>query len=134
MVEWSVVYRENNSFYIEAHDNYSKYHFSSHALERVLERSYNLKRIEDLGKPVKRIAKCLSHYVVDDWVLKHPFGTRLIIHDCDIKMMYIVVCNETDYSILSIFNECYIKYDNTCNTPEYWVSLLKIEQRRREIC
>lgn len=123
MIDWTVKYRENNSFWIEAHDDYSKFLFTSHALDRIFDRTTNMKDVSDLEKPVRRIVKCLSHYRVDKWIMQHEFGTKLIIHDNDIRMAYIIVCKCNRYDIISTFNEFWKKYDNTHDTPELWVSL-----------
>lgn len=123
MLDWTVKYRENNSYWIEAHDDYSFYLFTSHALDRLFDRTTNMKHAADLEKPVRRITKCLNNWRVDNWIMQHPFGTRLLIHDRDIHMAYIVVCNKNRYSIISTYNEFWCPYDNTQGTPELWVSL-----------
>lgn len=125
MLTWEVLYRENNSYWVEAQDNYSLYVFSSHALDRLFDRTTNVKDTVDLEKPVRRIVKCLNNWRVDRWIMGHEFGAKLIIHDVDIKMVYIVVCKCNRYDIVSTYNEFWSKYDNTHNTPELWVSLSK---------
>ena len=125
MLTWEPKYRDNKSFWIEAFDNTSWYIFTTHALDRIFDRTTNIKKIPDLEKPVKRIVKCLNNDKVDRWIMHHDFGTKLIIHDTDISMVYIVTCKCNKYEIISTFNEFWTKYDNTHNTPELWVSLSK---------
>lgn len=123
MIDWTVIYRDNNSYWVEAHDDNATYKFTSHALDRIFDRTTNTKVASDLEKPIRRIVKCLNHYRVDNWVMKHSFGTRLIIHDNDIHMVYILACKGNRYDIISTYNEFWKPYDNTQRTPELWISL-----------
>ena len=125
MLTWSKVYNDDLSFYVEASDDNSTYFFSYHSIDRMFERNKNISSIADLERPIRRIIKCINYWRTDNWIMKYAFGTRLIIHDVDIKMMYIIKCNVTHYDIISIFNEYKQEYDNTQNTPELYISLKK---------
>lgn len=125
MLSWELKFRENNSFWVEACDDNARYIFTTHALDRLFDRTTNLKDTNDLEKPIRRIVKCVNNWRVDNWILQHEFGTKLIIHDNDIHMVYIIVCKCNRYDIVSTYNEFWKRYDNTHNTPELWVSLSK---------
>lgn len=125
MLSWEIKYRENSSFWVEAFDDNARYLFTTHALDRLFDRTTNLKDINDLEKPIRRIVKCVNNWRVDNWILQHEFGTKLILHDNDIRMVYIIVCKCNRYDIVSTYNEFWKRYDNTHGTPELWVSLSK---------
>lgn len=108
---------------VEAHTRYMTYFFSPHSLERTMQRSTNLKSLADLEKPVRRIIRCLTNDQVERWIIKQGLGTKVIIHDADIHMMYIVARKVNQYEVVTTFNEFFGAYDNTRNTPEIWVSL-----------
>lgn len=124
MLDWSLKFRENNSYWIEAHDDISFYMFSSHALDRLFDRTTNMKSTGDLEKPIRRIVKCLNNHRVDDWIMDHSFGTKLVIHDRDINMVYVVICKTNRYDVVSTFNEFWTPFINYQRTPELWVSLM----------
>ena len=132
MLNWEVQFHyKDNCYHVMADNETSNYYFSSHAIDRLLERNNNINSIVDIGKPVKRVVKCLNNWKVDAWVMEHAFGTKLIIHDVDISMMYIVVCKCNRYEIVSAYNEYKRKYKNTHSTPELWVSINKQQGGRR---
>lgn len=125
MLTWETLYREDLSPYIKAKDEWAEYKFTTHSIERMFDRSSNLKRSYDLEKPIRRIVKCITNYRVDSWIMEHQLGTKLLIHDTDIHMLYIIICRGNKYEIISTYNEFWSKYNNTHNTPELWVSLNK---------
>jgi hypothetical protein len=125
MATMEVKYREDNSYFIEASDDYAKYIFSSHALDRLFERKAGIKQISDLEKLVQRIVECLEDGSVDDWIIENAFGTSLVIHDVAVKMAYVVVCRIDQYEIVTTFNERRIPFMNSHHSPEYWVLLSK---------
>ena len=121
---WGPIYHEDLSFHIEARCNECEYIFTKHVIDRTFERNNNIIDIASLDKPVRRIIKVWRNYNVDDWILYYQFGTKLVIHDVDINMVYIITCNENRYEIVTTYNEFWTKFKNYYKSPELFVSLL----------
>ena len=116
-------YQSYKGNYYIARTKHMSYMFSVHSIERVTERSTNIKTMRDLEKPIHRIVRCLTNSYIEKWAIKQKLNNRFIIHDTDINMMYIVVRKLNQYEIITTYNEFWGAYDNTQNTPEIWCSL-----------
>lgn len=122
-IDWNIKYRENRSYWIEATCDYKKYVFTTHALVRSHQRNTNVNNISDCTRALSRIIKVINNNKVKNWMSKYKSGDRVIIHDRDIYMMYIVVKRSGCYEIITTYNEFTDSYINRSHTPEIWIDI-----------
>lgn len=122
-MDWTVKYRENRSYWIEAVYDYKKYVFTTHALVRQHQRNNNINKIDDCVRALGRIIKVINNKKVKNWMDRYKCGDRLIVHDRDIYMMYIVVKKSGCYEIITTYNEFTGSYINRSRTPEIWIDI-----------
>ena len=116
------VFREDDSCLVMATDGEYVYKYTSHAIDRAMERNNNIKTDLDFcHKMARRIAKCINNESVEDWMLDYEFDTRLVIRDLDIQQAYVFVCKGNRYVVITVFNEH--KEEFITDDPIYELSL-----------
>lgn len=130
-IKHKTIFRKDGSYFVMATDGQATYKFSSHAIDRLMERNSNMKKIDDLHKFIRRVIRCLSSYKVDGWLMNHPFGTRLIVRDVDTLSIYVVTCNVNYYEVITVYSE-HIRTFKANGTPSCNISFKKPIKEREE--